>query len=114
MQHDWIPSTLGHGETMCRNCKITNREAAVLGQLNECDAPPPQAANQSPSPDHYDEYDDYDEEDELDREHECGLMDDGQCLLAGSEWCDFGCPNRDSEYFTGSRAWIAKHENETT
>jgi hypothetical protein len=38
-QHDWIPSTLGHGETMCRNCSITNREAAVLGTLNECDAP---------------------------------------------------------------------------
>lgn len=36
--HDWIPSTLGHGEVMCRNCKITNREAAVLGLLNECDS----------------------------------------------------------------------------
>lgn len=37
--HDWIPSTLGHGETMCRKCFITNREAAVLGLLNHCDAP---------------------------------------------------------------------------
>jgi Lar family restriction alleviation protein len=37
-QHVWEPSTLGHGETVCRNCKITNREAAVLGELNECNA----------------------------------------------------------------------------
>ncbi len=40
MEHDWIPSTLGHGETMCRNCFGTNRELAVLGQLNECSSAP--------------------------------------------------------------------------
>lgn len=38
--HDWIKSTLGHGETMCKHCRITNREAAVLGLLNECDKAP--------------------------------------------------------------------------
>ena len=38
-QHEWIISTLGHGETMCRNCFITHREAAVLGMLLTCDAP---------------------------------------------------------------------------
>lgn len=38
--HDWIKSTLGHGETMCRNCSITNREADVLGCLDVCDAAP--------------------------------------------------------------------------
>ena len=32
--HEWTRSTLGHGETMCRHCGITNREAAVLGQTN--------------------------------------------------------------------------------
>lgn len=37
-QHDWVPSMLGHGETMCRNCLVTNREAAVLG-MNECPDP---------------------------------------------------------------------------
>jgi hypothetical protein len=37
--HDWKPSTLGHGESMCRACFITNREAAALGLLNDCDAP---------------------------------------------------------------------------
>lgn len=36
--HEWIISTLGHGELMCRNCRITNREAAALGKLT-CDAP---------------------------------------------------------------------------
>ena len=37
--HEWVPSTLGHGEAMCSKCFITNREAAVLGVLNECEAP---------------------------------------------------------------------------
>jgi hypothetical protein len=36
MTHDWIPSTLGHGETMCRRCFITNREAAALGVEDKC------------------------------------------------------------------------------
>lgn len=36
--HTWVPSTYGHGETMCSRCGITNREAAVLGELNECAA----------------------------------------------------------------------------
>jgi hypothetical protein len=34
--HAWIKSPLGHGEVMCSRCCITNREAAVLGRLNEC------------------------------------------------------------------------------
>lgn len=50
----------------------------------------------------------YDEDDEMDREHDCGLMDDGQCALAGTEWCDFECPYRDSEDFAGSEAWHRK------
>jgi hypothetical protein len=41
LPHDWIPSTLGHGETMCRRCKITNREAAALGVEDRCSANPP-------------------------------------------------------------------------
>jgi hypothetical protein len=36
--HEWVPSRLGHGESMCKNCLITNREAAVLGTLNTCTA----------------------------------------------------------------------------
>lgn len=39
--HDWTASTLGHGETMCARCKITNREAAVLGEMNSCPVRPP-------------------------------------------------------------------------
>lgn len=26
---------------------------------------------------------------------ECGLTDDGFCMLAGTEYCDFDCPFRD-------------------
>lgn len=35
--HEWVESKLGHGETMCRRCLMTNREAAVLGALNHCE-----------------------------------------------------------------------------
>lgn len=45
--HDWVKSTLGHGETMCRNCFITNREAAALGCLEVCDVPPRATLKQS-------------------------------------------------------------------
>lgn len=34
--HRWVKSNLGHGETMCAKCFVTNREAAVLGELNVC------------------------------------------------------------------------------
>lgn len=37
----------------------------------------------------YDEFDEFDD-DELD-DHDCGLMPDGQCMLAGTEWCDWEC-----------------------
>lgn len=40
---------------------------------------------------------------------DCGLMSDGQCTRAGSEDCDFGCPNRHSDLFVGSRAWREKN-----
>jgi len=33
-QHKWEPSRLGHGESMCGKCFITNREAALLGEMN--------------------------------------------------------------------------------
>lgn len=35
--HNWVRSTLGHGEQMCSKCGITNREAAVLNKLNWCE-----------------------------------------------------------------------------
>lgn len=55
-------------------------------------------------------YDDYDDFDEYDPADECMLGPDGQCGAAGSEWCDFECPNRDSELFVGSAAWQRKHQ----
>lgn len=54
----------------------------------------------------YDDGEDGDEFGELDAE--CGLDDEGQCSLAGTEHCDFTCPYRDSEDFAGSAAWNKK------
>lgn len=36
MQHDWVPSTLGHGNVMCRVCKVTDLEARAIGVFDEC------------------------------------------------------------------------------
>ena len=59
-------------------------------------------------PDEFDDFED-DGDDEFDPADDCMLMPDGQCMAAGSEWCDFECPYRDSELFAGSAAWNAKH-----
>jgi hypothetical protein len=40
----------------------------------------------------------------------CGLRHDGQCSQAGTEHCDFCCPNRMSDLFAGSAAWYEKHK----
>jgi len=60
--------------------------------------------------DHYydDDPRDWDEEDG-DDDFDCHLRPDGQCGAAGSEMCDFECPNRHSELFVGSAAWRRKH-----
>lgn len=40
MTHKWKKSTLGHGESQCEYCFATNREIAVIGDMNFCpDAP---------------------------------------------------------------------------
>lgn len=57
---------------------------------------------------YYDDDRDWDDEDGDDWD-ECGLMHDGQCSMAGSEHCDFCCPNRMSDMFCGSPAWLRKH-----
>lgn len=52
----------------------------------------PPADESPPSCDGY-EYDDEPDDDfEDDGLDECGMMADGQCALAGSEWCDWDCP----------------------
>ena len=39
--------------------------------------------------------DDYDDPGDEDGLADCGLMNNGSCSMAGSEFCDFECPNRD-------------------
>ncbi len=47
--------------------------------------------------DEFDDFDDgLDEDDEEDWGFECGEDVNGGCSLAGSEECDFECPNRDA------------------
>lgn len=36
--HEWVPSTLGHGWTQCRKCYATYKELAALGKLDHCEA----------------------------------------------------------------------------
>ena len=68
------------------------------------------AATQAQIDDHLCDDDHFDGEDDDDfLEMECGLMRDGQCSQAGTEHCDFVCPNRNSEAFCGSKAWLKKH-----
>lgn len=61
-------------------------------------------------------YDIFDDDDEVDAagddegEIDCGLGPGGQCSMAGTEHCDFCCPNRMSEWFAGSPAWCKKHK----
>lgn len=59
-------------------------------------------------PDDQWDYDEDIEDDEVD-DFDCGLGSDGQCCKAGSEECDFECPNRNSELFAGSAAWMRAH-----
>jgi hypothetical protein len=103
MQHEWIKSTLGHGETMCSRCFITNREAAALGVSDACDVPPPPPKvandNKAVSQEEIDaEYinDDEGDDDDYDPGEECGRWQNGRlargCSLAGTEWCDWDCP----------------------
>lgn len=90
MQHDWIKSTLGHGETMCARCFVTNREAAVLGISNECDVPPkPMAAANENSP-----ADDYDDRTGEDDAFICPVTCQ-PCLTEQDEFCeDYGCARK--------------------
>ena len=58
--------------------------------------------------DSYDFYDALEQEDEGSWEDECGLGSGGYCSMAGTEHCDFSCPNRNSDQFRGSASWHAK------
>lgn len=53
MRHNWVPSTLGHGNKMCNRCWATDLEAEAIG-LVECDAAP-KPANENVLQDKIDE-----------------------------------------------------------
>lgn len=101
MQHAWIPSTLGHGETMCRRCFVTNREAAAVG-MTECDVPEPAPASSNDNEPQVAQFsqeqidDEMLDDDEAAGSEDCGRWDNGrlslQCSKAGSEECDWHCP----------------------
>jgi len=38
--HNWVKSTLGHGEKQCTQCASTNREIAAIGDMNRCEKHP--------------------------------------------------------------------------
>ncbi len=92
MQHNWIPSTLGHGETMCSRCFITNREAAVLGCSDTCDTPAPQAANENEL------RTTAADQDAIDAEYDLPFIcpvTGAPCLTEQDEFCeDYGCARK--------------------
>jgi hypothetical protein len=93
MNHDWIPSRLGHGETMCRRCFVTNREAAALGITNVCDTPPPapKAANENTTERKW-------SQDEIDNDCEQPFVCPVTCQPCNTEqdeFCeDYGCARK--------------------
>ena len=61
--------------------------------------------------DDFDDFCDNAEDDEFESAlDECGLTDTGQCMLAGTEHCDFSCPMRDSAFFAGNSGFRPKGE----
>ncbi len=89
MQHSWVPSTLGHGETMCSRCFVTNREAAVLGITDNCDAPAPKAANENSREWSQDEIDN-----DGDQPMICPVTSQ-PCMTEQDEFCeDYGCARK--------------------
>ena len=89
MKHDWIKSTLGHGDLMCRRCWVTNLEAAAIGMV-ECDPPPPKAANQNAPERQW-------TQDEIDEDMQpfvCPVTSQ-PCLTEQDEFCeDYGCARK--------------------
>lgn len=48
--HEWVMSTVGHGEYQCKHCLITNREAWALDELDKL-CPARAAADKEENPD---------------------------------------------------------------
>ncbi len=92
MMHDWVPSKLGHGETMCARCFVTNREAAALGIANLCDAPaapPKPPANENAPQWTQDQIDD-----DIGQPLVCPVTCQ-PCMTEQDEFCeDYGCARK--------------------
>ena len=58
----------------------------------------------------YDPHDDFEDDDFDDGMDECGLCPDGQCTMAGSEYCDFECADRNGPYFAGNPMFAERHK----
>lgn len=58
--------------------------------------------------DHDHRFDYMDEGDDLDGD--CGLLPNGQCMMAGSEDCDWECPHSHGPFFAGSAGWHKRHD----
>lgn len=52
--HEWVNSTVGHGDYQCKWCLITNREVYAIGKLNQpCPNRPKSAVAVQVGGDHY-------------------------------------------------------------
>lgn len=90
---------------MCEACEQGRHTQCGMQTWCECDCDGSPEAMADPYPDMDNEYDDDPEDDDFD----CALMPDGQCLKAGSEECDWSCPNSHGEDYAGSEAYFKKH-----
>lgn len=79
---------MGHGETMCSRCFVTNREAAALGITNECDVIPGGPTNDNKPKD----------SDEANEDQEPPLIcpvSSQPCVTEQDEFCeDYGCARK--------------------
>lgn len=93
MRHSWIDSPLGHGESMCSRCFITNREAAALGE-HECNVPQPapKAANENVKEERAWTQDEID--DDMGQPFVCPVTCQ-PCTTEEDEFCeDYGCARK--------------------
>lgn len=74
-------------EDLCSICNAPPRE--LVCEAVDVGAPPdPKRPDLA---DHYEDFEDFLDDEIEEDEVDCGLMHDGQCVYAGTEWCDWDC-----------------------